>query len=128
MKEKTIRVLKVEPLKKPEVCYLENTLEALQEAVSIGAEYKGLIEVIELNTKVCLICNEEGKLIGLPPNRRLADDILCGVFYVTGQNRGGNFVSLSDEQIAHYSQILADIEYFSADDTGDAIIVKFIEI
>jgi hypothetical protein len=128
MKEKRIRVLKVEPLKKPEVCYLDNNLDALQKAVSIGADYQGLIEVLDLSSKVCIILNEEGKLIGLEPNRRIEDDIICGVFYVTGQNRSGNFISLSDEQITHYSEIFADIEYFSADDVGNTIVVKFIEI
>ena len=33
MKEKTIKVLKVEPKKLPEVCELENELEALQKAI-----------------------------------------------------------------------------------------------
>lgn len=128
MKEKRIRVLKVEPLKKPEVCYLDNNLDTLQKAVSIGADYQGLIEVLDLSHDACLICNEEGKLICLTPNRHIDNDIICGVFYVTGQNRSGNFVSLSDEQITHYSEIFADIEYFSADDVGNTIVVKFIEI
>lgn len=128
MKEKRIRVLKVEPLMKPEVCYLDNNLDALQKAVSIGADYTGLIEVVELNAKVCLICNEEGKLIGLTPNRHIDNDIICGVFYVTGQDRHGNFTSLSDELIAHYSAIFSNIEYFTADDVGNTIVVQFVEI
>ena len=43
MKEKQIKVLKVVPLEKLEVCYLENELLSLQKAVSIGADYIGLI-------------------------------------------------------------------------------------
>ena len=62
MKDNVIKVLKVEPKKKPEICLLENELQALQEAVSIGAEYTGLIEIINLDRGVCLLCNEEGKL------------------------------------------------------------------
>ena len=128
MKEQHIKALKVAPLERPEICYLENKLEFLQKAVSIGADYVGLIEILDLDERTCIVCNEEAKLIGLMPNRRIEDDIICGVFYVTGQNRSGNFVSLSDQQIAHYSEIFADIEYFSADDVGNTIVVKFIEI
>lgn len=38
MKEKQITVLKVEPHKNPEICILENDLDSLQKAVSIGAD------------------------------------------------------------------------------------------
>ena len=38
-----IKVLMVEPGKHPRVTTLENDLDALQEAVSIGADYQGLI-------------------------------------------------------------------------------------
>ena len=87
MKEKHIKVLKIAPFEKPEVCYLENELVTLQEAVSIGADYVGLIEIIDLDERTCILCNEEGKLIGLMPNRRIETDVICGVFYVTGQDR-----------------------------------------
>ena len=70
MKRKEITVLKVEPLKKPSICTLKNELEELQKAVSIGADYTGLIEIIEIGDElgykgesVCLLCNEEGKHI-----------------------------------------------------------------
>ena len=99
MKERYIKVLKVEPKSAPVVHTLKNELTALQDAVSIGADYRGLIEVIDLNDTVCVLCNEESKMIGLEPNRRFVDDILCGVFYVVGQNRRREFVSLSEEQI-----------------------------
>ena len=82
MKDNVIKVLKVEPKKAPGICLLMNELESLQEAVSIGADYTGLIEIINLDRGVCLLCNEEGKLIGLEPNRRLGNDIICGVFYI----------------------------------------------
>ena len=59
MKEKRIQVLKVVPLEKPSVCHLENELSSLQKAVSIGADYVGLIEIIDLDMKTCILCNEE---------------------------------------------------------------------
>ena len=104
MKDNVINVLKVEPKKAPEICLLENELQALQEAVSIGAEYTGLIEIINLDRGGCLLCNEEGKLIGLEPNRRLYNDIICGVFYIIGEDENGELASLSEEdgQIFYY--------------------------
>lgn len=39
---------------------IENTLEALQAAVD------GYIEVVPLTPRLCVICNEEGKLLNLP--------------------------------------------------------------
>ena len=79
MKEKEITVLMVEPGKHPVVTTLENSLDALQKAVSIGTDYQGLIELVELEGGVCLLCNEEGKLIGLEGNRHIGADIITGV-------------------------------------------------
>ena len=126
MKEQHIKVLKVAPLEKPEVCYVKNELRALQEAVSIGADYVGLIEILDLDERTCIVCNEEGKLINLMPNRRVGDDIICGVFYVTGQNDVGDLASLTDEQIEHYSEVFGNIEYFMQSDDGNIIVLRFI--
>lgn len=128
MKERYIKVLKVEPKSAPVVHTLKNDLTALQDAVSIGADYRGLIEVIDLNDTACILCNEESKMIGLEPNRRFVDDILCGVFYVVGQNRRREFVSLSEEQIAQYSQIFANIDTFSEGEVEKTIFTQFIVI
>lgn len=105
MKEKEIKVLKVEPMKAPEAVTLKNELHELQKAVSIGAPDVGLIEIIELNDEVCILCNEEGKLLGLPPNRRFRNDILVGTFYFTGQNyEEGELASLPDHLIEYLSK------------------------
>ena len=81
MKARKIKVLKVAPGEYPQVVVLENDLDALQKAVSIGCDYQGLIEVVSLEKGACIICNEEGKLLGLEGNRRLGRDIIAGVFY-----------------------------------------------
>lgn len=127
LKENQIRVLKVAPFTAPEVCVLGNRLRALQEAVSIGADYIGLIEIISLeeDERACILCNEEGKLIGLPPNRQIENDIIYGVFYVTGQDKAGNLTSLTDEQIQYYSVMFADIEYFMQSENGEIIVIYF---
>lgn len=109
MKENIIRVLKVEPQKPPEVVNLENTLPAMQKAVG------GLIEIIEIESNVCILCNEEGKLIGLEPNRRFGNDILVGTFYITGADEKGNLTSLSDQQLQKYAARFAQPEVFNKD-------------
>ena len=95
MKQKEIKVLMVAPGEHPREVVLKNNLDALQKAVSIGCDYQGLIEVISLEKGVCIICNEEGKLLGLEGNRRLGRDIIAGVFYVVGEDKRGNFASLT---------------------------------
>ena len=60
-----MRVLKINPGKPPIPADIDNTLEALQEAVG------GYIETIHINDRLVLVCNEEGKLRQLPKNREL---------------------------------------------------------
>ena len=125
MKEKKIKVLKVEPKKPPTEIELENDLDALQESVSIGSEYKGLIEIINLNADTCILCNEEGKLIGLEPNRRLGKDILCGVFYVTGQDGEGNLSSLNANAMGYFKNFFGKIENISPDEVTTTVQIYF---
>ena len=109
MKEREIKVLKVSPRKAPEVVTLINELEELQKAVSIEADYVGLIEIIAIDDDTCLLCNEEGKLINLPPNRRVGHDVICGSFYILGESsESGELCSLSDMDIEKYKAIFAD--------------------
>lgn len=126
MKERMIKVLKVEPKKEPEVVLLDNNLRALQEAVSIGADSVGLIEILPFDTGVCLLLNEEGKLIELEPNRRFGMDILCGVFYVVGEDEEGNLTSLSEETIEHYKEYFRRWEDIDIDEVNKTIGIEFI--
>lgn len=126
MKEKTIKVLKVEPHKVPEVVSLENELSALQRAVSIGADYTGLIEVVSLDADTCIIANEEAKIINLEPNRRLGCDVLCGVFYVAGQNKHGDFCSLSEKSMKAYAEQFAEPEDILESEVVKTLITRFL--
>lgn len=104
METKEIKVLMVEPGKHPKVTMLKDDLDSLQKAVSIGADYQGLIEIISIGNGDCILCNEEGKLIGLKGNRRLGRDIIVGTFYIMGEDEDGNLVSLSEKKIQHYTE------------------------
>lgn len=104
-KEKVITVLVVEPMKRPDVRQIDNTLESMQKNVG------GLIQPIyPFDDPVALVCNDEGKLMGLPPNRLLRDDsgqpydLICGTFFITGLGTE-DFTSLTDEQIGKYTKL-----------------------
>ena len=79
-----MKVLVVEPMKE---CYTKeiNGLEEMQALVG------GYIQAIyPFPDKAAVVCNEEGKNLGLPFNRPLLDendlpyDIICGTFFVAG--------------------------------------------
>ena len=126
MKETTVKAVKVEPGKIPCVIDLGTDLDSLQKAVSIGADYQGLIEFVYLGDNVSLMLNEEGKLIGLAPNRRLGDDILCGVFYVVAENEDGELISLTLSQQKHYAKMFESIEYIDRAEIGNTVFFRFL--
>lgn len=79
-----ISVLLVEPNKYPKMIEIDDTLEAMQAVVGGDIE-----EYMPFEDEVAIICNEEGKVNGLPPNRavyeensREMQDIICGKFFV----------------------------------------------
>ena len=125
MVKKKITVLMVEPGKHPTVTTLDNNLDSLQKAVSIGADYQGLIEIISIGNGDCILCNEEGKLIGLEGNRRLGSDIIAGVFYIMSEGEDGDLVSLSEEKIQHYTQRFWEPEAFDSAEIEPAVHVWF---
>lgn len=81
------------PGEKPRVIEIENELSALQEAV------EGYIQAVPLAADACIICNEEGKLIGLPYNTRILNEIFVGNILFVGV-AGEEFCSLTNEQIS----------------------------
>ena len=125
MKQQEITVLMVEPGQHPRVTTLKNDLDSLQKAVSIGADQQGLIEIISLENGDCILCNEEGKLIGLEGNRRFGDDILTGVFYVMSETPDGDLKSLSRDKIKLYTERFWEPEAFSREDIETALFFKF---
>ena len=125
MKEKEIKVLMVEPGKSPSATTIVNELNSLQEAVSKGADSVGLIEIFGIDDNVCILCNEEGKLIGLEPNRRFYNDVLVGTFYVIGEDCDGNLTSLPQKYIDYYTDFFSEIEDLAAEDVERATVIHF---
>ena len=89
-----IDILVVEPGKAPRPASVKDTLETFQEIVG------GPIDVgYCLPQKVMLICNAEGKNMGLVPNRPIpsACDYIAGTFLLCGCE-GEHFASLTPAQ------------------------------
>ena len=126
MKQKEITALMVAPKEYPKVVTLKTDLDSLQKAVSIGASYQGLIEIIHLEKGVVLICNEEGKLNGLEGNRRLSNDIIAGVFYIVGEDKAGNLVSLREDKMALYEAYFHEPQDISKEEVATALFFRFI--
>lgn len=120
--EPDIRVLKVEPGQAPVAITMPNTLKAFQEAVG------GLIECLGLGGGACLICNEEGKLLGLPGNRWLENDPIAGTFLVVGDDGSGAFSSLSDAILQQYAEQFAVPDLFMPGEPEQNTGFKFITL
>lgn len=73
-----MRVIYKAPGAPPEPRDIPNTLEELQATVG------GYIETISLATDAAIICNEEGRLLGLPYNCRFLGADFVGPILVVG--------------------------------------------
>ena len=86
------------------ICLLQCLSLHLGVSTSIGGTIQA---VYPFDDPVALVCNDEGKLLGLPWNRALTDDhgvpydIVCGTFFVAGLKED-DFASLTEQQIEKY--------------------------
>ena len=103
-KEEKIRVLLVENGQYPRVVEINNTLEEMQKLV------RGDIEpYYPYEETVCIVCNDEGKINGMSPNRAVYDEekrmveLMCGPFFICDCSKS-SFDSLTDEQIERYTK------------------------
>ena len=100
--QRKIKVLVVEPNELPREEMIENTLKAKQELVGGDIEYVSR----DYYSDVIFICNEEGKLRGLPFNRDIGQHIIAGPFIIVGDDPEiGEDRSLTDEQIKKYQNV-----------------------
>lgn len=88
-----------EPGKKPRITEIENNLAALQKAVG------GYIETVTLAKDCCIICNEEGRLQGLPYNLTFGGISFVGTILFVGV-AGDEFCSLSERKTNFLMQCL----------------------
>lgn len=106
-----MKIIIVKPFTQPYTANIKGDLESMQRIVG------GYIEAVYPfdDPDVALVCNEEGKLEGLTPNRFLLNrnngicDYICGDFFLCyAPAESENFESMPDNLIQKY------IEKFSA--------------
>ena len=118
-----LSVLLVEPNKYPKMIEIDDTLEAMQAVVEGDIE-----EYMPFEDEVAIICNEEGKVQGLPLNRAIYDessremqDIICGKFFIAyAPFDSEKFQSLPPELAEKYREKFKYPERFMR--TGNEII------
>lgn len=77
-----MKAIRKKPGCAPEIIEVENTLKALQ------AEVGGYIETVTFASDAAVICNEEGRILGLPYNCRFFGvDFFVGTILVVGRNK-----------------------------------------
>ncbi|MDY2969162.1 MAG: DUF3846 domain-containing protein [Butyricicoccus pullicaecorum] len=114
-------ILTIAPNKKPVVQEIDGRLETMQSLVG------GMIQAVyPFEEPVAVICNDEGKLLRLPPNRALRHpetkevyDILCGTVFLCGAPpESESFVSLTADQLERYQKMFSSPELFLKTEYG----------
>lgn len=112
MKEK-LRVVFLNPGEDAIEGFVGSSVEELQDAVG-----GGLFQAIyPFDDPVAIVCNDEGKLIGMKPTRVLRTengdiyDVICGPAFVVGLGNE-EFCSLSDALLDKYLTKFRDAEFF----------------
>lgn len=98
-----MKVILKKPGEPPQAIELDNTLEALQAAVG------GYIETLTFATDACFICNEEGRLLGLPYNGRFLGVDFVGPVLIAGVD-GETFCGLTREQISLLLPVVKEVD------------------
>lgn len=111
---------------RPEVKDIGGSLEDMKKLVD------GYIEVIHpFNDTALIVCNEEGKINGLPLNRSLLHpetgelyEIIAGNFFICDAPVDSDeFAGLSEEQVKTYMEQFKEPESFIIKD-GKIIVIK----
>ena len=115
-----MRVILCRPGEKAETIEMEDSLKAMQEMVGGRIE-----EYMPWEEEVAIICNEEGKMMGLPLNRGIKDekghlqDIIAGDFFICyAPIESEKFLSMPPELEEKYLKKFEMPEMFFRDGGG----------
>lgn len=86
-----LKVVYIEPGKPAYEAEIQNDLHALQRSV------RGMVQQINLEKGIVMLCNEDGKMKGMPGNRRLGSSVLVGPITVVGFT-GKGYRSLAESE------------------------------
>ncbi|MCL2342483.1 MAG: DUF3846 domain-containing protein [Firmicutes bacterium] len=66
-----------------------------------------------------LVCNEEGLISGMEPNRVIHGNLYVGPLFIIGDGDDGNFRSLTDAQTRQYLAEFQSPELFDQQDADE---------
>ena len=120
MSDEKLRVIHVEPGKRASIIEIEDKLEAMQKLVG------GMIEeYMPWEDDVAVICNDEGKMLGLHLNRGIRgedgqlQDIIAGDFFLCyAPIESEKFLSLPPDLEAKYKEKFDYPEQFFKTESG----------
>lgn len=98
MKER-IKVIRKLPGEPAQIVVITNTLHSLQ------AQVGGLIQAVTVAENCAILCNEEGRLMGLEPNCRIENNDFVGPILIVGVN-GADFDDVSNKTIGFFRKKL----------------------
>ena len=118
----TWKVVVAKPGKKAEIRVIPAVYESLKELVG------GPVEVTEpLSEDTAVLCNEEGKLMGLPMSRIIRGDngnpvdVYCGTIVCIGSRlENEKFDSLADIEAAIYRMMYDDPDFMYKNESEDS--------
>ena len=120
--EGKIKVLLVKPMEKAKVVEITDSLESMQQIVGGWIE-----EYMPFEDDVALICNDEGKMMGLPLNRAIigedgkVQDIIAGTFFIChAPIDSEKFLSLPNDLLKKYEAKFKQPQEFFR--TGEGIV------
>lgn len=90
-----MKAIRKKPGCEPEIIEVENTLKALQ------AEVGGYIETVTIASDAVIICNEEGRILGLPDNGRVCGVDVVGTVLIVG-TKGEEFCDVPEADFLMY--------------------------
>lgn len=90
-----MKAIRKKPGCAPEIIEVENTLKALQREVS------GYIETVTIASDSVIICNEEGRILGLPDNCRVCGVDFVGTVLIVG-TKGDEFCDVPEADFLMY--------------------------
>ena len=124
MEKTNIEVIMVEPGKEAVMMSIGDDLESMQKAVG------GMIEeYMPYEDDIAIICNEEGKINGLPLNREIKDeqgrvmDIIAGPFFMAyAPIESERFLSMPEDLKDKYMAKVKDPQRFRMTMNGIKIV------
>ena len=108
-----MKVLIVEPSKRPRRADIPHTLEEMQRVV--GGDIQA---IYPFEDRIAIVCDEEGKLKGYELNRLIPNvDVIAGTFFVCGIDTE-DFTDLPDDMAEKYEKFFYYPQLFAWTDQG----------